>query len=114
TEIKDCKRLMLLKFIKARSVVTNMPYTYCFRTKTACRFSEGSSYYRSYIKAKKPYNRVLVASIYKCPLIRIRKRRRQLLRLAACLGFRKLRNLFVNVKPKLFVVVYKKSISLMP
>ncbi|KZL85871.1 hypothetical protein CI238_11172, partial [Colletotrichum incanum] len=45
---------------------------------------------------------------------KIRKRRRQLLRLAACLGFRKLRSLFVIVKLKPFVVVYKKSISLMP
>ncbi|OHW99507.1 hypothetical protein CSPAE12_01787 [Colletotrichum incanum] len=39
-----------------------MPYTRCFRAKTACRFSEGSSRYRSCIKAKKPCDSVLVAS----------------------------------------------------
>ncbi|OHW99350.1 hypothetical protein CSPAE12_01936 [Colletotrichum incanum] len=36
-----------------------MPYTCCFRAKTAYRFSEGSSYCQSYIKAKKPCNSVL-------------------------------------------------------
>ncbi|OHW99448.1 hypothetical protein CSPAE12_01823 [Colletotrichum incanum] len=63
-----------------------MPYTCCFCAKTAYCFSEGSSCCRSCIKAKKPCDSVL------------------LLRLAACLGFRKLRNLFISVKPKLFVV----------
>ncbi|OHX00910.1 hypothetical protein CSPAE12_00489, partial [Colletotrichum incanum] len=59
TEIKDRERLTLLEFIKAYSVVTDMPYTYYFRVKTAYRFSKGSSYCRSYVKAKKPCDSVL-------------------------------------------------------
>ncbi|KZL85739.1 hypothetical protein CI238_05138, partial [Colletotrichum incanum] len=51
-----------LEFIKARSVVTDMPYTCCFCAKTAYCFSEGSSCCRSCIKAKKPCDSVLVAS----------------------------------------------------
>ncbi|KZL63097.1 hypothetical protein CI238_13033 [Colletotrichum incanum] len=42
-----------------------MPYTRCFRAKTVCRFGEGSSRYRSCIKAKKPCDSVLVASTHK-------------------------------------------------
>ncbi|KZL87392.1 hypothetical protein CI238_13187 [Colletotrichum incanum] len=50
---------MLLEFIKACSVVADMPYTCCFRAKTACCFGEGSSRCRSCIKAKKPCDSVL-------------------------------------------------------
>ncbi|KAK1523156.1 hypothetical protein CPAR01_14009, partial [Colletotrichum paranaense] len=49
-----------LEFIEACLVITDIPYTRYFRTKVPYRFREGFSYYRTYIKAKKPCDGVLI------------------------------------------------------
>ncbi|KAL0943511.1 uncharacterized protein CTRU02_201398 [Colletotrichum truncatum] len=65
TIIKDRKKAMLIKYVKSRSIASDMPYTRYFYTKVPYRFSKKSIRYKTCIEAKKPYNGILVASTFR-------------------------------------------------